>query len=116
MSSELDPRTASVMFSYEPIGDYPDGEWCTRRVYYWYDPEGRAASVEADEFRRRHPDVDDREWDRLFYEAFDRGETEFERQLFECCPCAAEMPSLGRLFGPRPPRDNASNDLTRESP
>jgi hypothetical protein len=107
--SSLDPHTASVGFSYEAIGDYPDGDYNVGRSYYWYDPGRDQPAVDDYDFRRQHPEIDDREWQRLFYEAFDRGERDFERgfgQLLGGHATTGEGQtalSLGRIFGPLPP-------------
>jgi hypothetical protein len=99
---KLDPRTADVHYEWEDFGQGTVG-----RVYYWFDPEGRAKAVDDDEFRARHPEYDDRTWQRLFYEAFDRGQTAFETSVKARCsdPGMDRVLSLGRLFGPRPPRE-----------
>jgi hypothetical protein len=98
-SSQLDPRKAWVGFSYEEV---IPGYGCVGRTYYWYDPARRLPSVDDHEFRAEHPEIDDREWQRLFYEAFDRGETEFE-QHFIAEHGEPPIP-VGRWFGPRLPR------------
>src|SRR5262249_25721940 len=81
--SSLNPHTAYVGFTYEAFGKYPDGDYSIGRTYYWYDPEGVKPAVDDYDFRQQHPEIDDREWQRLFYEAFDRGEREFEREFLQ---------------------------------
>src|SRR5262245_7361616 len=98
--SPLDPRTANVGFQYVEV--FP-GSGCIGRSYYWYDPAGRLPAIDAHEFREMHPEIDDDGWQRLFYEAFDRGETGFE----ERCVAEGHSPlAIGRLFGPRPPQQS----------
>jgi hypothetical protein len=104
----LDPKTSNVSFSYEPFGDYPDGEYNVGRVYYWYDPNGNLPTAYDEELRSEYPELSDREWQQLFYEAFDRDQSEFEAKL------AAEgvTDPVGRLFGPRPPAIDKPIDAT----
>ena len=108
-SSSLDPYTAYVGFEFVPAGDYPDGDYCVGRNYYWYDPERKVPKIDDYDFRRQHLEIDDREWQRLVYEAFDRGERDFERgfgQLLGGHATTGEGQaalSLGRVFGPLPP-------------
>ncbi len=103
----LDLRSANVSFTYEPFGDYPDGEYYVGRDYYWYDPTGRLPSMNESVFRSQHPEIDDREWEELFYQAFDRGETahvaKMTRQNPELysTPQGRELLAMGRLYGPR---------------
>jgi hypothetical protein len=94
----LDPKTSNVSFSYEPIGDYPDGQYNIGRVYYWYDPSGLLPAVEDYELRSEYPELSAREWQRLFYEAFDRDQSEFEATL----AAKGLTDPVGRLFGPPP--------------
>ena len=68
----LDPQTANVGFDYRDL----TGGGCVGRVYYWYDPSGELPSVDDWDLRPQHPEIDDRTWQQLFYDAFDRGETE----------------------------------------
>jgi hypothetical protein len=70
--SRLDPRRANVGFSWEDLGG-----GCVGRVYYWYDPDGNRPALNDHEFRGQHAELNDEQWPRLFYEAFDRAETEF---------------------------------------
>jgi hypothetical protein len=104
--SELDPRYANVGFRYDEI---VPGYGCVGRVYYWYDPNLKLPAIDEHELRSQHPEIGDREWDRLFYEAFDRGEKEFvERALvadseLDSSPTGRQVLALGRLFGPRRP-------------
>jgi len=104
--SDLDPRSANVNFHY---GEIVPGDGVYGRVYYWYDPDGRVPAIDEYEFRSQHPEISDREWERLFYDAFQRGEGEFEEMMFGPQPeldDSAKIQSastLGRLFGPRPP-------------
>jgi hypothetical protein len=99
---QLDPRTAYVGFRW---GEIVPGDPCIGRIYYWYDPKRRLPAVDDWDFRRQHPEIADREWQQLFYEAFDRGETEFEHEFAAGTntPLAKAALSLGRMFGPRPP-------------
>jgi hypothetical protein len=109
-SSDLNPATAHVAYRYEPFGDYPHGEYSTGRVYYWFDPETDAPAVEDFEFRNRHPEISDTEWERLFYEAFDREETALRNDAVARDPTLLDSEEgrlvwrIGRMFGPRPPR------------
>jgi hypothetical protein len=103
----LDPRTAYVTFYW---GEIVPGTECVGRIYYWYDREGRVPAINDWDFRPQHPEISDREWKRLFYEAFDRGETEFETGMVASGVLAGlsaeardSALSLGRIFGPRPP-------------
>jgi hypothetical protein len=98
---QLDPHTANVGFRY---GAIVLGHPCFGRIYYWYDPERRLPAVDDWDFRSQHPEISDLEWGRLFYEAFDRGETEFECGFGTAADTLVKGPlSLGRMFGPRPP-------------
>jgi hypothetical protein len=103
---KLDPRTSNVAFNYEPFGDYPDGDYNIGRVYYWYDPNGSLPAVYDDELRSAYPELSDREWQQLFYEAFDRAQTEFEAEL----AAKGMIDAVGRLFGPRPLAGDKSID------
>jgi hypothetical protein len=103
---KLDPRTSNVSFSYEPIGNYPDGDYNIGRVYYWYDPNGSLPATDDEELRSQYPDLSEREWQQLFYEAFDRGQSEFEAKL----AAKGIFDPVGRIFGPRPPAMDESLD------
>jgi hypothetical protein len=73
---QLDPRTAYV-------GIHPeyDLSGCLESVMeYWYDPVGRLPSIGDRAFAHQHPEITDEEWDRLFIEAFHRGEAAFRRR------------------------------------
>ena len=108
--SAPNPTTAHVFFRYDTFGDYPHGEYNIGRVYYWFDPQGDTQAVDDHEFRERHPEISDTEWKRLFYEAFDRGETAFVNNALAEDPTLLDSEEgrlvwgLGRMFGPRPPR------------
>jgi hypothetical protein len=108
MNDQLDPHTANVGFVY---GDLGGG--CFGRVYYWYDPYGDLVAVDDHDLRPQHPEIADDDWARLFYEAFDRGETEFVADLGATLPdaigdleAAGQASAIGRMFGPRPPRSS----------
>lgn len=103
----IDPRTAHVGFVY---GDLSGGaEMCFGRLYFWRDANSNAAVWDWD-LREQHPGVSDDEWQKLFCEAFDRGETAFVAKRIKENPKLLESEegrlglALGRLFGPRPPR------------
>lgn len=49
---------------------------CFGRLYFWRDANSNAAVWDWD-LREQHPGVSDDEWQKLFCEAFDRGETAF---------------------------------------
>jgi hypothetical protein len=101
VSRKLNPATASVFFSYEAFGDYPGGEYCLGRTYYWYDPEGRLPAVRDQEFRPKHPEISHADWVQLFLEAFDRGETAFVTKAQLSDPTPADSDS-GSACGVRP--------------
>jgi hypothetical protein len=95
-----------VTFRYEPIGDYPDGEYNIGRQYYWSDPAGLQPWIRDREFRLLHPEIAADDWQQLFAEAFDRGERTFlealqqsEPGLFESEP-GQRIAFLGYTFGP----------------
>jgi hypothetical protein len=94
--SKLDPNTAYVSFSYEDLG----GNF--GRVYYWYDPDVKGSTIDDWEFRAQHAEIGAAEWDQLFYHAFDRGATDFER-LFDGDASTNSVLSCMRLFGPQKP-------------
>jgi hypothetical protein len=71
--SKLDPTTAGVFSDWVWIGNYPEGDWNVGRGYFWYDPTPREPAINDDDFRRQHPEYDDREWNRLLREALKRG-------------------------------------------
>ena len=101
--SELDPRTANATFCWDDLGD-----GCVGRVYYWYDPTGHPPAIDDWDFHPMHPEISDREWERLFYEAFELGENRFSaayRSSDAPSDTLALVSRLGRLFGPRPPRE-----------
>jgi hypothetical protein len=106
---ELDPRTANVSFVWGVVVGDPDGEHNIGRIYYWYDPQGRLPAVDDSDFRVQHPEIGDTAWARLFYEAFDRGQTKFERKVLLKVPAMLEAVAgrsafgIGRLFGPKAP-------------
>jgi hypothetical protein len=106
--SRPNPYTAYVHYTFEE--DVP-GSGCIGRAYYWFDPKGEFEAVGDYEFRQLHPEISDRDWQQLFYEAFERGETAFLSALVEDNPDFYKSETgrlalaVGRLFGPRPPRD-----------
>jgi hypothetical protein len=106
-NQRLNPHTANVHYGYDCL--VGDGS-CVGRVYFWYDPAGLLPAIEDSDFRPQHPEITDSEWDRLFYEAFDRGQTEFEMEVFATLPESELVRSvidLGRRFGPRKPRSES---------
>jgi hypothetical protein len=111
----IDLVRAHVSFSYEPLGGQEND--CIGRVYYWHNPSGEREWIRDWDLRKHHPWIDDELWDELFYDAFDRGEAAFEAELFQTVPPAAatstefaQANALGRLFGPRPPRNRRTAD------
>lgn len=107
---DIDLRTAHVGFVYADLGG-----GCFGRRYYWSMPGGETL-IWDDELRAEHPELDDREWQRLFADAFDRGETAFVERLVSARPELVEsetgrqIVALGRVLGPRPPRDEAPEE------
>ncbi len=115
--SRLDPSTAYVTFTYEDLTGGEE-EWgpCVGRVYYWYAPGSGEPAVTDHALRSQHPEITDDQWDRLSYEAFDRGETAFEENYpATLCHSPSDVQrdvlSIGRLFGPRPPRTPSDSEL-----
>lgn len=114
MTAALDPRTANVGFQFENLAGDPDYV-CVGRVYYWHDPEGNLPPVADCDFRAQFPEIDDRDWEQLFYEAFDRAETVFLAESLKRKGLTEDearqdksrwqILMLGRTFGPRPPRE-----------
>jgi hypothetical protein len=118
--SHIDLTTAHVEFSYEPIGDYPDGDYNIGRRYYWFNPGDPESFAWDHDLRDEHPDVGDHEWQRLFYEAFVRGQKAYRDELLREQPDLADTEigrgilMVGELFGPRPPRRRSQERPTDE--
>lgn len=115
--SRLNPATACVGFRYEPIRDYPDGEYNIARAYSWYDPAGFEPAIDPVAFRRQHPEIADEDWGQPFTAAFDRGERRFLLRLKEDHPEIFDSAGgrraacLGYMFGACRPSEETLDEI-----
>ena len=109
--SQLDPMTANVSFTHEPLGEQPDGGYSFGRAYYWYSPTDTEPTIDNSDFRQQHAEIDNDKWHELFVAAFDRGERQFllslktdRPEMFESADGLRDA-FIGYIFGPCQPSE-----------